>query len=153
MFHRSLLALTSCTMMLGCSTKPISYLTTTPRPAEDAYACALRMVNQLGYTVTNTSAAAGFIAGTKQTSGLGTRILTGSEYHDQLTVSVFGDEDGGRRIRVTAGRIDQNSNLFGTSTKSMKPSDSGKNDATTLLGECGSGAVTEQGDGALEAAA
>ncbi len=137
----------------SCRTAPISYLSLTPRPLDDAYACSLRKVNELGYTVSNTSKEAGFITGTKQTSGLGTKLLTGSEYHDQLTVSIFDAPNaGGRTIRVTAGRADRRSNLFGTSTQAVKPSKAGTSDANALLAACGQGAVTQQGDFAFESA-
>ena len=141
-------------VLSGCATAPISFLSSTPRPLDDAYSCALRKVNELGYTVSNTNKDAGFITGTKQTSGLGTKLLTGSEYHDQLTVSIFDDSAaGGRRIRVTAGRVDQKSNLFGTSTHAIQPSTAGIGDANTVLTACGSGPVTQQSDMVLESAA
>jgi len=136
----------------GCATAPISYVSLTPRPLEDAYSCALRKLNELGYTVTNTNKDAGFIAGTKQTSGLGTQLLTGSQYHDQLTVSIFDAESGGRRIRATAGRIDQQTSLLGTSTSGVAPTEKGIADADALLKACGDGTVTKQSPSSADAA-
>ena len=93
-------------ILAGCATAPVSYLVAAPQPSDAAYACALRKVNELGYTVTNSNKEAGFISADKQTSGLGTKIWSGAEYHDQLTVSVYGDSaSGGRKIRATAGRV------------------------------------------------
>ncbi|GLC24715.1 hypothetical protein rosag_12280 [Roseisolibacter agri] len=102
-------------------------------------------MNELGYTLTNTSKEAGFITATKQTSGMGTKLLTGSEYHDQLTISIFGDSASGRKIRATAGRTDRKSNLFGTSSQAMKPSEAGKADANALLQSCADGSMPTQG--------
>ena len=134
----------------ACATAPISYTSATPRPLDDAYTCALRKINELGYTVSNASKDAGFIAGTKQTSGLGTQILTGSQYHDQLTISIFESGDGARTIRATAGRVDQKTSLFGTSATGVAPTDKGTGDANAVLTACGNGAVTKQGDFAFE---
>lgn len=142
--------LLSFTALLGaCSTAPLSYVSATPRPLEDAYACSLRKLNELGYTVSNTNREAGFISGTKQTSGLGTQILTGSQYHDQLTVSIFDSENGGRQIRATAGRVDRNTSILGTSTTGVAPTPAGIADADALLKACGDGTVTKQGDATL----
>jgi hypothetical protein len=132
-------------LLAGCSSGPRSFVAPTPQPIPDAYSCALSKVNELGYTVTNTNKESGFITGTKQTSGFGTKFLTGSEYHDQLTVSIF-DQQGSteRTIRVTAGRVDRRSNLFGTSTNAVKPTEAGVSDARVLLTSCGKGTITEQ---------
>lgn len=131
-------------LLTGCATAPISYLAATPKPAPDAYSCALAKVNELGYTITNTNKEAGFITGTKQTTGLGTQILTGSKYHDQLTVSIFDDGSGGRRIRVTSGQTQERSNLLGTSSSGVAPSEKGKADANAVLQACGEGPITQQ---------
>jgi hypothetical protein len=108
----------------------------------------------LGYTVSNTNKDAGFIAGTKQTSGLGTKLFLGSEYHDQLTVSIF-DATGGtsRTIRVTAGRTDLKGNLFGTQANATEPTAAGIADANALLQSCGQGVITRQGEAAFSALA
>ncbi len=138
----------------GCATGPVSFVSLTPRLAGDTYSCALRKVNELGYTVSNTNKDAGFITGTKQTSGLGTMILTGSQFHDQLTVSIFDAPGGnGRSIRATAGRVDQKSNVFGTSSTATAPTTAGKADANALLRACSDGTITQQGDGTFLAAA
>lgn len=133
----SLLVLGFALLAAACVTAPVSFSSPTPRPAEDAYACALRKVNELGYTVTNTSRESGFISGTKQTSGLGTQLLTGSQYHDQLTVSVFSAGDTSRTIRVTAGRLDANTNALATRTTAVAPTEKGKTDAKAVLESCG----------------
>lgn len=131
--------------LLGaCATAPISYVAATPRPAPDAYTCVLAKVNELGYTITNTNKEAGFITATKQTSGLGTQLLTGSKYHDQLTISIFEDGTGARRIRATSGQTQERSNLFGTSSSGIKPSDKGKADANAVLVACGQGPIVQQ---------
>lgn len=137
-------------LLAGCATAPISFISTTPRAPDDAYTCSLRKLNELGYTVTNTSREAGFVTGTKQTSGLGTKLFTGSEYHDQLTISIFDEGSGARKIRATAGRVDRKSNVFGTQVSSIKPSDKGMSDASAVLVACGSGDVVKQGEASYE---
>lgn len=139
-------ALLASLLLCSCATGPVSYLSATPKTLDDAYSCALAKVNELGYTITNTNKDAGFIAGTKQTSGLGTKLLTGSEYHDQLTVSIFNQANGGRTMRATAGRVDQRASLLGTSTNTVKPSAAGIADANDVLLACGEGAVSKQPD-------
>lgn len=132
-------------LQMACNAGPVSYLVATPAPSETAYACALRKLNELGYTVTNANKEAGFIAGDKQTSGIGTQLLTGQQYHDQLTVSIFDAAAGaGRKIRATSGKIAQSSNIFGSSQKGVAPSDKGKADANDLLLACGTGPVSKQ---------
>jgi hypothetical protein len=131
--------------LAACANGPISYLAATPQSSADAYSCAVRKVNELGYTITNTNKDAGFVTGTKQTSGLGTQFLTGSQYHDQLTISVFDQPNSPeRQMRATTGRIDQRASLFGTSTTGVKPSSIGISDANAVLMACGKGTITQQ---------
>lgn len=137
------LALVSSVLLLGaCSSAPVSFSSTTPQPLEAAYGCALRKVNQLGYTVTNTNKDGGFINAEKQTSsGLG-EFLTSKKNHDVLTVAIFDDGKGGRTMRVTAGGSEQKSGLFASASKGDKaPSDGGKADANAILYTCAQGAA------------
>lgn len=131
--------------LAGCNTAPISYLATSPQPEDATYACVLRKVNELGYTIQNTNKEAGFVAGEKQTSGLGTAILTGRQYHDILTVSIFDDGKGGKTVRATTGQSNESAFNFGAASKTgQKPSNTGKKDAKEVLSACTQGAVTEQ---------
>jgi hypothetical protein len=133
--------------LVGCSGgHPISYFALTPQPSPDAYACALRKVNELGYTITNTSKDAGFLTADKQTTGTMHKILTNSEVHDQLTVSVFDDAaTQQRKVRVTAGTTEAKTGLLGgTSTSAQSPSDSGIADANSVLSACATGPITKQ---------
>jgi hypothetical protein len=124
---------------------PVSYLSTTPAPTPDAYACALRKINELGYTVTNTSREAGFISGEKSTTGSLKRALTGSQYASILTVSIFDDPaTKARKIRATAGQSRERSNLLTTSKSTEAPSDLGIADANSLLTACAEGTITRQ---------
>jgi hypothetical protein len=129
----------------ACSTAPISFLSMTPSPADAAFSCALRQINTMNYTVTNTNKEAGFIAAEKQTSGLGTALLTGRKYGSSLTVSVFEGADGQRNLRVTAGQSTEKAALFGAASKSTgKPSAQGIADAKALLSACGQGEIRQQ---------
>lgn len=124
---------------------PISYLATTPAPVTDAYACSLRKINELGYTVSNTNREAGFITGEKSTTGKFSRAMTGSQYTSILTVSVFDDPSSkGRRIRVSAGQSRERSNLFTSSKSTESPSDVGIADANSLLSACSEGPIAKQ---------
>jgi hypothetical protein len=129
----------------GCSTGPVSFTGLSPDVSDALYACALRQVNQMGYTVTNTDRDAGFITGEKQTSGLGTALLTGQQYHDLLTVSVFDGSDGKRTMRVTAGQTQQSAVGFGAASRTqVAPKDSGKRDAMSILTACAPEGAAQQ---------
>lgn len=152
---RSLLPLVLIlTSAAGCATGPKSFLANTPDPQDGAYTCALREMNRLGYTVRDADRDAGFVTGQKQTSGLGTALLTGKNFHDVLTVSIFdsGDSDE-RTIRVTAAQMQENAIAFGSASQTgTSPSSSGKADAQTILMNCAQGTISEQALGEFEAA-
>jgi hypothetical protein len=131
--------------LAACSSAPISYFALTPQPSDGAYACGLRKVNELGYTVTNTNKEAGFITGDKQTSGALAKAFLGTELHDQITVSVFDDAaSNSRKIRVTTGQTEERTNLFGSSKGAKAPSTQGVADANSILTACSEGAITKQ---------
>jgi len=134
-------------LLIACGGTPISFIAAAPQPALTSYDCALRKINELQYTVTNTNREAGFIQADHQASGLATKLFTGSEHHDQLTVSVFGDSaSGGRKMRVTAARTNQKTGVFGTSsTQAESPSEEAKTAANEILRSCGTGPVSVQG--------
>jgi VCBS repeat-containing protein len=140
--------------LVGCAKGPVSYTAPTPEPAETAYVCALRKVNELGYTVTNTSKEGAFIQADKQTSNTFGRLMTGNNFHDRLTISVFDAGNNTRTVRVTAGGYNERSNLLGTSTNSTESSDTAKADSNTILLACAKGPVIKQaGDDSFEASA
>lgn len=137
---------------VGCiSTAPASFSAVTPEPIESAYACALRRVNELGYTVTSTTKEAGFITADKQTSGAGTMFLSGEAFKDQLTVSIFG-ADSARRIRVSTAQRSEKSTGFSNATKAFAPSERGKRDAQAVLSSCATGAIAAEPGGFSAAA-
>ena len=138
-------------VLVACGGTPVSFIALAPQPAQTSYDCALRKVNELQYTVTNTNREAGFIQADHQASGLATKLFTGSEYHDQLTISVFGDSaSGGRKMRVTAARTKIQANLFGNQTGAESPSEPAKAAANEILRVCGTGPVSVQ-EGEVEA--
>jgi len=130
----------------ACSTSPISYTASTPTPQDGAYSCALRKVNELGFTVVNTDRQGGFITAEKQTSGLGTALLTGRKYTDALTVSIFDGADAqSRTIRVTAAQVTENAMGFGAASKTgIKPSPTGIKAAQEVLTACAPGSAPVQ---------
>jgi hypothetical protein len=130
----------------------MSYFASSPTPQDGLYTCALRKVNELGYTVTNTNKDAGFITAEHQTSsGLG-EALSGRKYHDVLTVSIFDEATGGtRRLRVTAAQTQQTAQLFGRASETgIAPSDKAKADANALLAACAPGSTITQQASARE---
>jgi hypothetical protein len=127
--------------LVACTpTSPISYLANTPTPQDATYTCALRKVNELGYTVVNTDRQAGFINATKQTSGMAMAVLANAKYNDVLTVSIYDATDGdARTLRVTAGQTQERAMGFGAgagSATGVAPSQSGIADAKSVLATC-----------------
>lgn len=135
----------------ACSSAPISYMSTTPAPESSAYECALRQINEMGYTVTNADKGAGLIAAEHQTSSGVGEFMSGKKYRDVLTVSIFdaADSTKGRRLRVTAAQTTEAAlTLFGNASKSQTaPSKSGKADAAALLHACAPGAAVQEVSG------
>ena len=131
--------LLSSLILVGCSTSPLSYSGVTPRSASDGYTCAMQQMNGLGYTVEDADRDAGFIRGTKPTSGLGTAIFFGKKYHDLMTVVVFDGVEGTTTMRVTAGQVEESGVLIPLmgNTTVKKPTDDGIADAHELLAQCG----------------
>ena len=64
---RTAISAISMVALVDCSSSPISYFASSPIPQDGLYTCALRKVNELGYTVTNTNKEAGFITAERQT--------------------------------------------------------------------------------------
>ena len=137
-----LLALASA----ACSSAPVSFQGVAPPGREDAYQCAVAQLNIMGYIIEDGNADVGFVTGRKQTSGIGTQILTGNTYHDVLRATAFDNPStGDTHLRVVASQIaDGDVSLLGALTDEpaqgedvIGPSDSGKRDARTLLTSCG----------------
>lgn len=129
----------------GCVTAPVSFTGLSPDSQDAMFSCALRRVNELGYTVTNTDRDAALITGTKQTSGFGTALLTGSNYHEQLTVSVYEGADGRRTMRVTAAQVQEDAEGLGRGSRSSSaPGDIGKADAMAVLTSCAPEGAAQQ---------
>lgn len=144
---RTAISAISMVALVDCSSSPISYFASSPIPQDGLYTCALRKVNELGYTVTNTNKEAGFITAERQTSSGFSEVVTGRKYHDVLTISIFDEASGGsRRLRVTAAQTQQTAQLFGRASETgVAPSDKAKADSNDLLAACAPGSkVTQQ---------
>jgi hypothetical protein len=128
----------------ACATSPISFLVASPQPADAVFACALRKVNELGYTVTNSNKDAGFIAAQKDRSNAVAKFLSNEEKEDQLTISIFSAADGKRQLRATAGSSKKRSTIFSQQTSTEAPSKEGIGAANDLLLACGEGVVSRQ---------
>ena len=143
----------------GCSAAPVSFMGIAPPGRETAFQCAVAQFNIMGYTIEDANQDGGFVRGRKQTSGLGTQLLTGNTHHDVLTAAVFDNPANGEtNLRVTVTRIaDQDAALGWTATDGpaegeevLAPSDSGKEDAQALLTNCGVGNITGPPNGQAE---
>lgn len=147
----------------ACSSAPVSFQGVAPPGREDAYQCAVAQLNIMGYIIEDGNADVGFVVGRKQTSGIGTQILTGNTYHSVLRATAFDNPaTGDTHLRVVASQIaDHDVSLLGALTDEpsqgedmIGPSDSGKQDARTLLTSCGvsnvSGPPSAMGDHSAE---
>ena len=148
----------------ACSTAPVSFFGVAPPGKETAFQCAVAQLNIMGYTIEQADGDGGFVRARKQTSGLGTQILTQNTYHDVLTATAFDNPaTETTNLRVVVSRIaDQDVSLVGallgnrqSGEDEVAPSDSGKADAEALLFNCGvtnvTGSSSEQGQYLLEA--
>ncbi|MDE0358757.1 MAG: hypothetical protein OXN92_13625 [Gammaproteobacteria bacterium] len=141
------LGLGTVILLMGCSTAPVSFHGVAPPGKDDAYECAVAQLNILGYTIEDGNKDTGFVRGRKQTSGLGTQLLTGNAYHDILTATAFDNPGTGEtNLRVVASRVaDHDISILGglsdeqpaEGVETIAPSDSGKADARVLLAGCG----------------
>jgi hypothetical protein len=123
-------------LLSGCRPTPVSYVAPVPSVAGDAYACALRMVNQLDYTVTNTNRESGFIQAEKHRAGTMEWLLARDDV-DRLTVSIFEDtvpRQNTLRVTASAGRTYQSDG--GTRLSSISPSANAKAAAQKLATTC-----------------
>lgn len=141
----------------GCvSSAPVSFSGVAPPGRDTAYQCAVAQLNIMGYTIEDGNADTGFVRARKQTSGIGTQIITGNTYHDILTASAFDNpQTGDTHLRVVASRIaDHDVSLLGglndepeQGEDQIGPSESGKSDARALLFNCGVANTTGNSDG------
>ncbi|MYI07262.1 MAG: hypothetical protein F4059_08115 [Gemmatimonadetes bacterium] len=133
------------------SSAPVSFQGVAPPGREAAYQCALAQLNIMSYDIQDGNADAGYVVGRKQTSGIGTQIITGNTYHDVLRAQVYDDTNtGNTHLRVVASRIvDQDVSLLGGLTDEpeqgedrIAPSESGMSDARALLSNCGVSSIS-----------
>jgi hypothetical protein len=127
-------------LLAGCIQGPISYHSLTPATSDVAYNCALRRVNELGYTVTKTSKESGFIVGDKQTSTW-TEAITGRRHFDRLTVSIFATDSAWRTVRVTAASVQVRTRVSVGDESDVPTRATAKADATAVVTACTDGVL------------
>jgi hypothetical protein len=126
----------------ACATLP-----STPAPpsrtvasgsAGEAFACAMRQVNELGYVVADADREAGFIRADRDHTGLGDALLGGVEKYDQLTVTVYPREDGRTLVRVVSGgyQVQTRGDNAGARVSGIATEQAGA-DVQTILRKCG----------------
>jgi hypothetical protein len=129
-------------LLAGCVHGPTSYHSLTPATSDVAYNCALRRVNELGYTVTETNKESGFIVGDKQTSTW-TEGITGRRHFDRLTVSIYAADTAWRAVRVTAASMQERTRAFSGSLSPTSTRDQVKADATAVVTACTDGVIAK----------
>jgi hypothetical protein len=128
-------------LVAGCSTKPLAVISPTTLPMDAAFDCAFRQLNVLGYTVTSTDKAAGYIYAEKQTRSKSLGVLGGNASYDRLTVAIYDADSTLHKIRVIASSEKEAHSLVGVQLSPRRPSDQVKADADALLAACEKGAV------------
>lgn len=112
----------------------------TPEP-ESTFGCAMREVNELGYTVRGADRAAWFIRAEGAPGGLGNAIndlLMGVDSYDELTLTVYTLEDGRHVLRVVTGgyTVERHGENAGGRIGGA-PSKQALRDAQRILDHCG----------------
>ncbi|MEJ2503665.1 MAG: hypothetical protein P8177_10215 [Gemmatimonadota bacterium] len=122
---------------------PTSFTAPVPRSADaDPYACALRQVNELGFTVVDADRASGFLVAEKQTTGALETFFGDAHEFDRLTVSIYDDGADGRTLRVTAGEVSRGGE---EASGSESPEASGIEAAQAVLRACSTGEIRQRG--------
>jgi hypothetical protein len=82
---------------------------------EAAFTCALRAVNELGFTVTTSERAGGLLRAEKRDGGF-IEAFVGTAYYTELTVTVSPSPSGQTSLQVRPARSQQAGNLARSST-------------------------------------
>jgi hypothetical protein len=145
--HKSLVPI-SLLLLAACGGVR-SYTRPTVGPLPDAYACAVRRLQEMGYTLTLQDSVGGLVQGRREITGIveaarrgaakATEVVTvglagGSrKRYDELTVFVyFRQYPQGNTVESTAGLL----TLSGQTEERGAPTDDAKRDAKRLLGAC-----------------
>lgn len=133
---RHLFRFASLLLASACATIPVQDVPETVPArgtADDAFACAMRSVNELRYEVIAADRGAGFLRARRETTGMLGGILTQSESFDILTVTIYPSATGMPMIRVVARGEDRDSE----GRDATVASEQGYRDAATIRAECG----------------
>ena len=144
---KSLVAVIAAVVLTGCAAGPVMYHTSTPNTADETYVCALRQVNELGYTVTTADKESARIVGQRQFHNNSLPGIGGNVKRDEINVAIYPDSGGRtRKLRITASTEQETHTLLSTRIHDLKPTDKVRADASAILNACGSGVVTTEGD-------
>ena len=125
----TILALVALT---GCAAGPAVYHTSTPNTADETYVCALRQINELGYTVTTADKESARIVGQRQFHNNSLPGIGGNAKRDEINVAIYPDSGGRRRkLRITASTEQGTHTLLSTQIRDLKPTDQVRADAKT----------------------
>lgn len=143
-----LLPLVLIAALAGCA-GPRSYSRSTMSPLPDAFACATRQLEAMGYTLALVDSIGGVVQGHREITGLreaarrgaasATEVITvglaggPSDRFDELTVTVYmRNYPHGNTIEATAGLL----TVADKAREQSAPSDDAKRDARDLLAAC-----------------
>lgn len=111
------------------SVAPEQFRVLSPVPVKTAYSCVQALVDSLGYTVTSSDRASGFLASQ--------RLNNAGTGWDMLTVSLLKQADGRTELHVTAASDFRAVGKDGEQRISVPPSESVTFQAGEVLTHCG----------------
>ncbi|HEX2201664.1 MAG TPA: hypothetical protein VHG91_00125 [Longimicrobium sp.] len=105
---------------------------------DESFSCAMREVNELGYTVADADRGAGFLRAERDRTSLGDALLGGVQRFDQLTLTVFPREDRRTVLRVVTDgyEVEARGENRGGRVSGV-PSPRADEDARAILSACG----------------
>lgn len=125
-------------LLAGCASGPVSVRGPAAGPPDEAYACAMRELNERDFTVVAADRAAGFIRAERFRWNV-VPAMTGAARYDILTVSLY-EDDGGHVLRVTAALTERrpppDEDDDPPDPIVVRPSDRARADAAALLERC-----------------
>ncbi|HEX2189810.1 MAG TPA: hypothetical protein VHG51_12965 [Longimicrobiaceae bacterium] len=120
------------------TTPPPPSRTLAPGSPAEAFACAMREVNERGYVVADADREAGFIRADRDRTGLGDALLGGIEKYDQLTLTIYPRRDGRTLLRVVTGGYEVQARGDDAGARvSAVGSEHAAADAQAILAACG----------------
>jgi hypothetical protein len=138
-------------LIAGCSPAPVTYHSFTPATGDTVYVCAVRHVNELGYTVTRTGKLPDYFVADRRTSGW-TEYITGRRHFDRLTASITQADTTWRKLRITASSVQVRTRVSKGQETTVPTRDKVQEDANTVVTACTIGLTKATGTEGSDAA-